>query len=144
MKTLFDTSLIVSGIVESHPLHVKCLPWLQRAKTGEVECIVVSHSLAETYAVLTTLPVKPRISPLVAQRLIEANLRAIARIVPLTIADYWNTIQRMTEMGLSGGTVYDALIATVARRLSVDKLLTLNADDFRRVWPEGKQVITTP
>jgi predicted nucleic acid-binding protein len=144
MKTLFDTSIIVSGIVESHPMHAKCLPWLQRAKTGEVECIVVSHSLAETYAVLTTLPVKPRISPLVAQRLIDTNLQAMARIVPLTIADYWNTIQRMTEMGLSGGTVYDALIAAVARRLSVDKLLTLNADDFRRVWPEGKQVITTP
>jgi predicted nucleic acid-binding protein len=144
MKTLFDTSIIVSGIVESHPMHAKCLPWLQRAKTGEVECIVVSHSLAETYAVLTTLPVKPRISPLVAQRLIDTNLHAMARIVPLTIADYWNTIQRMTEMGLSGGTVYDALIAAVARRLSADKLLTLNADDFRRVWPEGKQVITTP
>jgi predicted nucleic acid-binding protein len=93
---------------------------------------------------LTTLPVKPRISPLVAQRLIDNNLQAIARIVPLTIADYSNTIQRMMEMGLSGGTVYDALIATVARRLSVDKLLTLNADDFRRVWPEGKQVITAP
>jgi predicted nucleic acid-binding protein len=144
MKTLFDTSLIVSGIVESHPMHAKCLPWLQRAKTGEIEGIVVSHSLAETYAVLTTLPVKPRISPLVAQRLIDTNLQAMARIVPLTIADYWNTIQRMTEMGLSGGTVYDALIAAVARRLSIDKLLTLNADDFRRVWPEGKQVITTP
>lgn len=144
MKTLFDTSIIVSGIVESHPMHAKCLPWLQRAKTGEVECIVVSHSLAETYAVLTTLPVKPRVSPLVAQRLIDTNLRAMARMVPLTIADYWNTIQRMTEMGLSGGTIYDALIAAVARRLSVDKLLTLNADDFRRVWPEGKQVITTP
>lgn len=144
MKALFDTSLIVSGIVESHPMHAKCLPWLQRAKAGEVECIVVSHSLAETYAVLTTLPVKPRISPLVAQRLIDINLQAIARIVPLTITDYWNTIQRMTEMGLSGGTVYDALIATVAQRLSVDKLLTLNADDFRRVWPEGKQAIITP
>jgi len=144
MKALFDTSLIVSGIVESHPMHAKCLPWLQRAKAGEVECIVVSHSLAETYAVLTTLPVKPRISPLVAQRLIDINLQAIARIVPLTITDYWNTIQRMTEMGLSGATVYDALIATVAQRLSVDKLLTLNADDFRRVWPEGKQLITTP
>jgi predicted nucleic acid-binding protein len=144
MKTLFDTSLIVSGIVESHPMHAKCLPWLQRAKAGEIECIVVSHTLAETYAVLTTLPVKPRISPLAAQKIIDNNLRAIARIVPLTITDYWNTIQRMTDMGLSGGTVYDALIATVARRLSVDKLLTLNTDDFRRVWPEGEQVITTP
>jgi len=144
MKTVFDTSVIVSGIVESHPMHPKCLTWLQRAKAGEVECIVVSHTLAETYAVLTTLPVKPRISPLVAQRLIDNNLQASARIAPLTVADYWNTIQRMTEMGLSGGSVYDALIATVARRLSVDGLLTLNADDFRRVWPEGKQVITTP
>jgi predicted nucleic acid-binding protein len=143
MKTVFDTSVIVAGIVESHPMHPKCLTWLQRAKAGEVECIVVSHTLAETYAVLTTLPVKPRISPLVAQRLIDNNLQANARIVALTVADYWNTIQRMAEMGLSGGTVYDALIATVARRLSVDRLLTLNADDFRRVWPEGKQVITT-
>jgi hypothetical protein len=50
----------------------------------------------------------------------------------------------MMAMGLSEGTIYDPLVATVARRLSVDKLLTLNADDFRRVWPEGKQVITTP
>jgi len=144
VKILFDTSIIVSGIVETHPMHAKCLPWLQRAKAGEVECIVVSHTLAETYAVLTTLPVKPRISPLVAQRLIDNNLQEIARIVPLTIADYWNTIQRMTAMGLSGGTIYDALIATVARRLSVDKLLTLNTDDFRRVWPEGDQVISAP
>jgi predicted nucleic acid-binding protein len=144
VKTLFDTSIIVSGIVESHPMHIKCLPWLQRAKAGEVECIVVSHTLAETYAVLTTLPVKPRISPLVAQRLIDNNLQKIARIVHLTIADYWNTIQRMTVMGLSGGMIYDALIATVARRLSADKLLTLNTDDFRRVWPEGDQVISTP
>ena len=104
----------------------------------------MSHTLAETYGVLTTLPVKPRISPLVAQRLIENNLQAIARIVPLTTADYWNTVQGMTKMGLSGGTVYDALIATVAQRLSGDKLLTLNADDFSRVWPQGKQVISTP
>lgn len=144
MKIVFDTSIIVSGIVESHPMHTKCLPWLQRAKAGEVECIVVSHTLAETYAVLTTLPVKPRISPLVAQRLIDNNLQEIARMVPLTIADYWNTIQRMTAMGLSGGTICDALIATVARRLSADKLLTLNTDDFRRVWPEGNQVISMP
>jgi predicted nucleic acid-binding protein len=144
MKTLFDTSVIVSGIVESHPMHSKCLPWLQRAKAGDFECVVVTHTLAETYAVLTTLPVKPRISPLVAQKLVYTNLEALAKFVPLTIADYRSTIERMAKLGLSGGTVYDALIATVAQRLSVDKLLTLNLDDFRRVWPEGKQVVFTP
>ena len=87
---------------------------------------------------------RPRISPLLAQRLIETNLVALARIVPLTTADYRATIEMMSRLGLSGGTIYDALIATVARRLSVDNLLTLNPDDFRRVWPEGKHVISTP
>jgi len=144
VKTLFDTSVIVSGIVESHPTHTKCLFWLQRAKAGDFECIVVSHTLAETYAVLTSLPVKPRISPLMAQRLIDTNLEAMAKIVPLTIADYRTTLERMAEMGLSGGTVYDALIVAVAQRLSVDRLMTLNAVDFHRVWPEGKHVIFTP
>jgi len=144
MKTIFDTSIVVSGMVESHPMHAKCLPWLQRAKAGDFECIVVSHTLAETYAVLTTLPVKPRISPMLAQRLIETNLETLARIVPLTTGDYRTTIETMSRLGLSGGTVYDALIAAVARRLSVDKLLTLNADDFRRVWPEGKHMIFPP
>lgn len=144
MKTLLDTSVIVSGIVESHPMHSKCLPWLQRAKSGEFECVVVSHTLAETYAVLTTLPVRPRISPLVARNLVYTNLEALAKFVPLTIADYRTTIKRMAKLGLSGGTVYDALVATVAEKLSVDMLLTLNLDDFLRVWPGGKQVILSP
>jgi len=36
------------------------------------------------------------------------------------------------------------LIVAVAQRLSVDRLMTLNAVDFHRVWPEGKHVIFTP
>jgi predicted nucleic acid-binding protein len=144
MKALFDTSIIVSGIVESHPMHSKCLPWLQRARADDFECVVVSHCLAETYAVLTTLPVRPRISPQLAKQLTYTNLEAFARIVPLTVGDYKTTIERMAALGLWGGVVYDAIVATVARRLSVDKLLTLNADDFQRVWPEGKTVIVAP
>jgi hypothetical protein len=53
-------------------------------------------------------------------------------------------MEEMAEHGLSGGVVYDALIAGVARKLAVDRLLTLNAHDFLRIWPEGKAVITNP
>jgi predicted nucleic acid-binding protein len=144
MKVLFDTSVLVSGIVEAHPMHSRCLPWLQRAKAGDFEFLVVSHSLAETYAVLTTLPVRPRISPEVGLRLVHSNIEEPARIVPLTISDYRATIKRMANMGLSGGTVYDALIASAARRLPAQRLLTLNPDDFHRVWPEGKNIIGVP
>jgi predicted nucleic acid-binding protein len=74
MKTLFDTTIIVSGIVESHPMHSKCPPQLQRAKAGGFEGVVVSQTLSETYAVSTTLPVKPRISPLGARKLVYTNM----------------------------------------------------------------------
>lgn len=50
----------------------------------------------------------------------------------------------MANLGLSGGSVYDALIARSAQKSQVDRLLTLNVDDFKRVWPEGIEKITLP
>ena len=66
VKALFDTSVLVAAIVDGHPKHEKALPWLSKAKAQEIEFIVSSHTLAELYAVLSALPVKPRISPSVS------------------------------------------------------------------------------
>jgi hypothetical protein len=43
-----------------------------------------------------------------------------------------------------GGIVYDALIAKVAEKSKVERLLTLNIKHFKRVWPEGDSIIATP
>jgi predicted nucleic acid-binding protein len=59
VSTLFDTSVLVAAMVEAHPNHTAALPWLQRAKPGLVTGLVAAHSLAELYAVLTTLPIQP-------------------------------------------------------------------------------------
>lgn len=56
MKVLFDTSVLVAAMVESHPGHRRALPWLQGAKSGRVTFLVTAHTLAELYAVLTRLP----------------------------------------------------------------------------------------
>ncbi len=56
MRTLFDTSVLVAALVEQHPKHERAIPWLSKAKADKFEFIVVSHSLADLYAVLTTLP----------------------------------------------------------------------------------------
>jgi predicted nucleic acid-binding protein len=75
MKTLFDTSVIVASLVEAHPLHRRAFPWLKQAKEKDFELIVAGHTVAEVYAVLSTLPTKPRISPAVAWRLFHENIR---------------------------------------------------------------------
>jgi predicted nucleic acid-binding protein len=109
MKTLFDTSALAAAIVEPHPMHTRALPWLQRAKAGNIDFFVASHTLAELHAVLTTLPLKPRISPLTAWRLVHDNVETSAKIISLSPSDYKDTIKYVSELGLSGGIIYDAL-----------------------------------
>lgn len=144
MKILFDTSVIIAAIVEPHPLHPIAFQWLKRAKSNEFDLFIASHTLAELYAVLTTLPIRPRISPMVACQLIHNNLEAIARIVSLSASDYRSVIKRMGDLELSGGIIYDALIARAAQKSRVDRIVTFNTDDFKRVWPEGTAHITVP
>lgn len=100
--------------------------------------------MAELYAVLTTLPVKPKIQPGMACRLIHDSVLNSAKILSLTVADYKDTIKSVGDLGLSGGVIYDALIAAVARKSGVDQLLTFNLRDFQRVWPEGEAQIREP
>jgi len=144
MKTLFDTSVIVAALIESHPLHGRAFPWLKQAKTQKFELIVASHTLAELYAVLSTLPLKPRISASVAWRLIKENIESIGKVTSLSPAEYSSTIKKLSERGLSGGIIYDALIAKVAQKAKVARLLTLNVDHFKRVWPDSENIIIAP
>ena len=144
MRVLFDTSVLVAGMVESHPQHSGAFAWLAKARSGEIDLFVSSHTLAELYSVLSTLPIRPRISPPTVRRLIQENVEAIATLVPLTGIDYLATLERVAALGLSGGIVYDALIARAAQSADVEGLLTLNRKHFRLVWPEGDSLLLAP
>ncbi|MGH7823479.1 MAG: type II toxin-antitoxin system VapC family toxin [Candidatus Binatia bacterium] len=144
MRALLDTSVLVAAVVAAHPVHGAALPWLQRAKRREFEFFVAAHTIAELYSVLSTLPVRPRISPAIAWRLISENVIFCARLVPLSEADYRSVVKAVADHGLSGGIVFDALIARAAEKRRVDRLVTLNVEDFRRVWPSGADVVGPP
>lgn len=144
MKILFDTSILIAAIVEPHPLHSSAFPWLKRARSKEFDMLVAGHTLAELYAVLTTLPISPKITPGIARHLIHNDIEAIAKVVSLSASDYSSIIKRMADLGLSGGVIYDAIIAKAAQKSGVDHILTFNIDDFKRIWPEGVDHIAMP
>ena len=144
MRVLFDTSVLVPAVVQAHSMHARALPWLMRAQSGELQIVLSSHSLAELYASLTRLPVSPRITPDRAWKIVDGVAAAASEIVSLASEDYTSTIQRISGMGLSGGIVYDALIARAAEKARVEHLITFNAAHFRRVWPEGEPLLVTP
>jgi predicted nucleic acid-binding protein len=144
MKVFFDTSVLVATLVKPHPMHSRAVNWFKRAKSQEFDMIISSHTLAELYAVLTTLPVSPKISPEIAWRLINENIEGIATIIALSASDYITTIKHLRDLGFSGGIVYDALAFKVAIKSNADKLLTFNVSDFKRIWPDEKIQIISP
>ena len=50
----------------------------------------------------------------------------------------------LTDLGIAGGAVYDALLLHAAWKSNVDRVVTLNAHDFRRVYPALADRIVSP
>ena len=144
MKALFDTSLLVAALVNVHPRHSQALPWLEKAHTEELGRYLSTHSLAETYAILTKLPIRPKIQPRTASGMIEQGALSVATLVSLNGDDYRKIIHHLADEGHHGGIIYDALIAHAAQKADVDYLVTLNRRHFLRVWPGASDRIVDP
>lgn len=140
LRTLFDTSVLIAAFEVNHPKHQICLPWLQQVQSMEKTGIISTHSLAEIYGVLTTLPVKPPISPQSAQKLITCNLERFELIL-LSGRDYHTVINNLANLGLTGSSIYDGLIAHAAIKSQADVLLTLNPHNFQQFGPEIAKLI---
>jgi len=95
--------------------------------------VIAGHTLAELYAVLTTLPIRPKITPGIAGHLIRSDVEALAKMVSLSPSEYSAVVRRMVDLGLSGGVIYDAIVVKAANKSEADHVLTFNIDDFRRV-----------
>lgn len=61
MKVLFDTSVLAAALLEYHPNHKLAFPWLRNVKKGKYVGFISMHSLAELYAILTTIPIHRKV-----------------------------------------------------------------------------------
>lgn len=138
---LLDTSVLVRGLVEGLSDHRRARSYLDRAHRGEARIAVATHALAELFATLTALPTRPRHRPADAKALIDSAARHL-QIVDLEADDYTVAIDRMAELGLSSGSIYDALHVRAAEKTEAAELVTFNGNDFRRMPPSGPTQLT--
>jgi len=144
LKIFFDTSVLIAAFVEAHPGHKISLPWLQKVKKKEIKGIISAHSLLECYSILTTLPLSPRIYPSLAVNLVKKNIIANFKIIRCDDSDYIELLDGLASKNIAGGASYDGLILYAARKVKVDKILTLNVNDFIRIVPQYIRLITLP
>ncbi|GCL40362.1 MULTISPECIES: type II toxin-antitoxin system VapC family toxin [Nostocales] len=142
VKILFDTSVLVAAILVKHPHHFPCWSWLEKVKTS-LEGFIITHTLAELFSVISSFPSQPRFSPQITQRLIQENLKEF-QIISLTEDDYYQATENMVNLGLTGGAIYDSLIAYSALKIEADKILTLNGKHFLRLGDSIAELVEVP
>ena len=134
--------MIVAGLVEAHPNHARANWWLGPRQT--LERIASWHAYAEAWAVLTALPIEPRVSGEVAAAVLERARRSVGFVVPRT-ATYPTAVGRCCARALRSGAVYDALHLVTAEQEAAELFLTFNVDDFVRLSePEGPRIVAPP
>lgn len=104
---LLDTSTAIALMLEDHESHAAVLAAVRGRRLG-----LAGHAWFETYSVLTRLPSGLRRSPPDALKLLTTNFPAGAF---LNAGEAAKLGHELAQLGISGGSVYDALVGAVAR-----------------------------
>jgi predicted nucleic acid-binding protein len=128
-----DTSVLVAIAQVDHVHHVPSRELWNGCAAKETA--VSAHTLAEFYSSVTSMPPGIRLSGRDAILALEMFLRRIVPIA-LTSNEYVETLKSCATLGLTGGTIYDALHIACARKSSAEWIYTWNLRHFRRVAPD--------
>lgn len=101
-----DTSVAVPLLVRTHTAHDAVARWWRGR-----EVALSRHALVETYSVLTRLPGDVRLAPADAARLLDERF-----VDPLLLGSQpaGRLPAFLSQLGIAGGAVYDALVALAA------------------------------
>jgi len=141
MREFFDTSVLIAAFWAGHPDHLASLKRLSAASRVRSACGI--HTLAEVYATMTALPVKPPIPPEQVM-LFASEVRDRLTLVSLDDSEYFEAIKTSAERGFTSGRVYDALLLACAVKVRAQIIYTWNLGHFRAIAPQLGSRIRTP
>lgn len=115
---LVDTTVAVAAALAWHEHHSAA-----RSAVASGETRLLAHVGLETYSVLTRLPPPHRVPAAAARDYVRATFALPA--VTLPPESYDVLLDEIARQGITGGAVYDALVAATAREAGAT-LLTLD------------------
>ena len=107
-----DTSVAVPLLVQTHRAHNAVVRWWNGRQVA-----LAGHALAETYSVLTRLPGDVRVAPGDAARLLRERFTE-PLLLDAEVAGRLADV--LSEFGITGGAVYDAMVALAAAEHGAD------------------------
>jgi predicted nucleic acid-binding protein len=103
---LLDTSTAVPLVLEAHPRHAEVTKAVGKRRAG-----LAGHAAFEMFATLSTMPSPNRRTLPQIRAIFEQSFPATVFLGPRMASRIW---LELTEYGLAGGQVYDALVGAAA------------------------------
>jgi predicted nucleic acid-binding protein len=141
MMAFFDTSVLVPVFYGDHAHHTASLDLFVLFDRASGCC--GAHGLAEVYATLTRMPGRHRISGEQAM-LFVGNLRERLTIVSLDGDEVARALADSAALGIVGGAIFDALLASCALKAGVEAIYTWNTRHYAQCGPEVMRRLRTP
>lgn len=141
MRQYFDTSVLIAAFVEDEVHHRSCAA----ALSGVEEGFILDHGVTECFSILTGgrgLPI--RLSPALAVALLERNVIGRLSMVSLSAEEKFAVLKSCQQLGIRGGSVYDAMHVAAARKASSEAIFTLNLGHFSACAPDLADRIRIP
>jgi predicted nucleic acid-binding protein len=139
----FDTSVLLAGLVDFGPQSAPAQSLLHLVAERQLSNAATAwHCCLEFYAVSTRLPPEYRLSPADAARLLESEVFGRMTVHELPGSGRLPFIRSATEDTTSGGRIYDAHIAEVARAAGASTVVTDNRRHFLTALKHGLRIET--
>jgi predicted nucleic acid-binding protein len=141
VNAFLDTSVLVPVFYGDHVHHEASLTLFVHCERATGCC--GAHSLVEVFATLTRMPGKHRISGEQALLFI-GSIREKLSIVALDGEEYVDALEASAVLGVTGGSIYDAMLAHCAMKAQADTIYTWNIRHYAQCGPEVTRRLQTP
>jgi predicted nucleic acid-binding protein len=141
VKAFLDTSVLVAIFYGEHAHHEPSLDLFLKL-SPKLGCCG-AHSLAEVYSSLTRMPPPYRVRGDQAL-LFLTEIQARLSLVSLDSSEYFDAIKECALAGITGGTIYDGLLAQCALKAKAELIYTWNVRHYIQFGPEVEKRVRTP
>jgi predicted nucleic acid-binding protein len=140
-----DTSVLLAGLVDFGPQSAPAQEVLHAVAEGKAgKAGTAWHCCLELYSVATRMPPEFRLKPADAVTLILEEVFDRMAVYDLPHASRQSFFQLLAQENITGGRVYDAHIAEVARAAGATVIVTDNRRHFLAALRHGIRVETPP
>jgi len=137
----FDTSILLAGLVEMGDASLPAGRILDDIARGAVpQPLTAWHCCLEFYSVATRLPAGLRLEPELARRLIDEEILVRFQVYDLPRDSRSQFFADAASDRVTGGRIYDAHIAEIARLAGARVVVTDNQRHFAPLLRHGIQL----